>query len=210
MFKVPVFTDALDLGHSWKPCVGASFRLPNISDFRFPWIRAHESWSITFLLHGSSLYDEVKWNCRNRTAAVWINQLCEIESQVNNIEGGQVVPLHTTRADCIDSFMRNVDQFSEQIILEPTKTSATTKDVNELLESRWIRCHGTSQILIHDNDSRFKKHWKAVTQAFGIKSRDIPGCVQHIRGSTDKVNSYIYQYIRMFCTKEKDSMYMKS
>ena len=72
--------------------------------------------------------------------------------------------------------------------------------VATLFVQRVVRVHGLPQTLVSDRDSVFTSHfWGRILELCGIQANQSSAFHPQTDGQTERLNSVLEQYLRMFC-----------
>ena len=99
-----------------------------------------------------------------------------------------------------DAILVVVDRLTKQAIFIPTTKSMSAPDVATLFLQHVIRAHGLPEILVSDRDPVFTSHfWRRLLQLLGIRANRSSAFHPQTDGQTERMNSVLEQYLRMYC-----------
>ncbi|CDJ30941.1 uncharacterized protein EMH_0062590 [Eimeria mitis] len=98
-----------------------------------------------------------------------------------------------------DAILVIVDSLSKMAHFIPTKKSATTAEVIDILADRLVRYHGFPDVLISDRDPRFQSQmWQLLCQRFHIKRAMSSSYHPQTDGQTERLNRTLEQMLRTY------------
>ena len=98
-----------------------------------------------------------------------------------------------------------VDRLTKQAIFIPTTKSMPAPDVAALFLQHVVRVHGVPSTLVSDRDPIFTSHfWSRLLELMGIHANRSPAFHPQTDGQTERLNSTLEQYLRMYCDFQQD------
>ena len=93
-----------------------------------------------------------------------------------------------------------VDRLTKQAIFVPTTKSMAALDVASLFVQHVVRVHGVPANLVSDRDRVFTSHfWRRLLELCGIRANRSSASHPQTDGQTERLNSVLEQYLRMYC-----------
>ena len=98
-----------------------------------------------------------------------------------------------------DAILVVVDRLTKQAIFIPTTKSMSAADVATLFLQHVVRVHGVPESIISDRDPIFTCHfWRRLLELMGIKANRSTAFHPQTDGQTERMNSVLEQYLRMY------------
>ena len=99
-----------------------------------------------------------------------------------------------------DAILVVVDRLTKQAIFIPTTKSMPAPDVAALFLQHVVRVHGVPSTLVSDRDPIFTSHfWGRLLELLGIHANRSSAFHPQTDGQTERLNSVLEQYLRMYC-----------
>ena len=99
-----------------------------------------------------------------------------------------------------DAILVVVDRLTKQAIFIPTTKSMSAPDVATLFIQNVVRLHGVPETIISDRDPVFTSHfWRRLLELLGILANRSSAFHPQTDGQTERMNSVLEQYLRMYC-----------
>ena len=99
-----------------------------------------------------------------------------------------------------DAILVVVDRLTKQAIFIPTTKSMPAPDVAALFLQQVVRLHGLPDVLVSDRDPIFTSHfWRRLLELLGIKANRSSAFHPQTDGQTERLNSVLEQYLRIYC-----------
>ena len=93
-----------------------------------------------------------------------------------------------------------VDRLTKQAHFIPTTKSMPAQDVAALFLQHIVRVHGLPETLISDRDPVFTSHfWGRLIELMGIRANRSTTFHPETDGQTERLNSVLEQYLRIYC-----------
>ena len=104
------------------------------------------------------------------------------------------------RSSYYDAILVVVDRLTKQAIFIATTISMSAPDVASLFIHQVIRLHGLPDSLVSDRDSVFTSHFRRrLLELLGIRANRSSAFHPQLDGQTERMNSVLEQYLRMYC-----------
>jgi len=101
--------------------------------------------------------------------------------------------------EALDKLLVVVDTFSKQTILIPTRKTATTEEIFQLLWERIFSVFGIPETILSDRDKIFKTtKWQKLMNEIGSTQLLSTAYHQRTDGQTERINQEIEQYLQLF------------
>ena len=98
-----------------------------------------------------------------------------------------------------DAILVVVDRLTKMAIFIPTTKSMSADDVATLFLQHVVRIHGIPDSLISDRDPVFTSHfWRRLLELLAIKANRSTAFHPQTDGQTERLNSVLEQYLRMY------------
>ena len=99
-----------------------------------------------------------------------------------------------------DAILVVVDRLTKQALFIPTTKSMAAPDVAALFLQHVVRVHGLPETLVSDRDPVFTSHfWTRLLELCGIRANRSSAFHPQTDGQTERLNSVLEQYLRMYC-----------
>ena len=99
-----------------------------------------------------------------------------------------------------DAILVVVDRLTKMAVFIPTTKSMSAADVAALFLREVVRVHGLPESLISDRDTVFTSHfWRRLIELLGIKANRSTAFHPQTDGQTERMNSVLEQYLRIYC-----------
>ena len=99
-----------------------------------------------------------------------------------------------------DAILVVVDRLTKMAIFIPTTKSMPAPDVAALFVQHVIRAHGVPANIVSDRDPIFTSHfWRRLMELLGIHSNRSTAFHPQTDGQTERLNSVLEQYLRIYC-----------
>ena len=99
-----------------------------------------------------------------------------------------------------DAILVVVDRLTKQAIFIATTKSMSAADVATLFLQHVVRLHGVPESMVSDRDPIFTCHfWRRLLELLGIKANRSSALHPQTDGQTERMNSVLEQYLRMYC-----------
>ena len=99
-----------------------------------------------------------------------------------------------------DAILVVVDRLTKQAIFIATTKSMSAADVATLFLQHVVRLHGVPESMVSDRDPIFTCHfWRRLLELLGIKANRSSAFHPQTDGQTERMNSVLEQYLRMYC-----------
>ena len=99
-----------------------------------------------------------------------------------------------------DAVLVVVDRLTKMAVFIPTTKSMSAADVAALFLREVVRVHGLPDSLISDRDPIFTSHfWRRLIELLGIKANRSTAFHPQTDGQTERLNSVLEQYLRIYC-----------
>ena len=99
-----------------------------------------------------------------------------------------------------------VDRFTKMAVFIPTTNNCTAAEFAKLFH-RYVFCRfGMPESLITDRGGQFdSEYWKSMSAYFGIEHQMSTTHHPQTDGQTERVNQWLEQYLRIYCTTKQDN-----
>ena len=99
-----------------------------------------------------------------------------------------------------DAMLVVIDRLTKQAVFIPTTKSMAAPDVATLFVQHVVRVHGLPETLVSDWDPVFTSHfWRRLLELCGIRANRSSAFHLQTDGQTERLNSVLEQYLRMYC-----------
>ena len=99
-----------------------------------------------------------------------------------------------------DAILVVVDRLTKQAIFIATTKSMSAPDVASLFIQHVIRAHGLPDSLVSNRDPVFTSHfWRQLLELLGIRVNRSSAFPPRTDSQTERMNSVLEQYLRMYC-----------
>jgi hypothetical protein len=113
---------------------------------------------------------------------------------------------NTTRTDSYDELLVIVDTFSKMTVLIPTKKTATSDEIFQLLWERIFSVYGIPDEILSDRDRIFKtEKWSNLMKTIGARQKLATAYHQQTDGQTERKIQEIRAYFRHYLDYEQTS-----
>ena len=103
-----------------------------------------------------------------------------------------------------DTLFIITDRLTGYIKVEPTRQSATAREIAELFHRTWYRQFGLPHSIVSDRDKLFLSHfWKELHRLLGVKLKLSTSYHPETDGSTERANKTIIQSIRQYINRRQ-------
>ena len=98
-----------------------------------------------------------------------------------------------------DAILVVVDRLTKQALFIPTTKSMAAPHVASLFLQHVVRVHGLPETLVSDRDPVFTSHfWRRLLELCGIRANWSSAFHPQTDGQTERLNSVLEQYLRMY------------
>ena len=99
-----------------------------------------------------------------------------------------------------DAILVVVDRLTKQALFIPITKSMPAPDVAALFLQHVVRVHALPETLVSDRDPIFTSHfWRRLLELLGIRANRSSAFHPQTDGQTERLNSVLEQYLRIYC-----------